>query len=130
VTASALVLIEFKDLAWHSPLPHRHQPVSANLKFGRAFLNGGGLVRGLDIAQPNGLRSELIDAPPDRLRLFGLLGHARSIGRELCRFNQVDETPALQRGEMCRSCPGAGVAGRCVTLCQVGTRRRADISVR
>jgi hypothetical protein len=34
----------------------------------------------------------LINAPDRRaLRRFGLLGHAASIGRELCRFNRAVE---------------------------------------
>jgi hypothetical protein len=36
----------------------------------------------------------------------GLLGHAASIDGELCRFNQVDETPALQGREMRMPGPG------------------------
>jgi hypothetical protein len=39
---------------------------------------------------------DFVDAPPDRLRRrFGLLSHARSIGRWLCRFKPAAKAPTL-----------------------------------
>jgi hypothetical protein len=57
--------------------------LAATLNSAPTFSDRGGLVRSLYGAEPLGLRSDLVDAPPDRLRRFGLLGHAASIGREL-----------------------------------------------
>jgi hypothetical protein len=70
--------------------PHRHQPVRRHLEFRSAPLDRGGLVGRLDGSQPHGFAGDLVDAPDDRLRRFGLLGHAASIGRQLCRFNPVE----------------------------------------
>jgi hypothetical protein len=97
---SGLLVAPFRFPADSSP--YRHQPVGRHLEFRSAFLNGGGLVRGLDISQPDGLRSYLIDAPSDPLRRrFRLLCHARSIDRELYTFNPVGEAllcrPSLSR---------------------------------
>jgi hypothetical protein len=44
-----------------------------------------------------------------------------------CRAHAIRLTPA-KAAPFGRSCPVAGIAGRCVTLCQVGTRRRTDIA--
>jgi hypothetical protein len=46
--------------------PERRQSVRRHLEFRGAFLDGGGLVRGLYIAKPDGIGGNLVDGPPDR----------------------------------------------------------------
>jgi hypothetical protein len=65
----------------------RHQPAGRHLELRGAPLDSGGLVGGLNSAKSNGFGGQLVDGPARRLRRFGLACHARSIGRELCRFN-------------------------------------------
>jgi hypothetical protein len=43
------------------------------------------------LRQANSLAGDLVDAANDRLRRFGLLGHARSIGREPWTSNPLDD---------------------------------------
>jgi hypothetical protein len=47
--------------------PYRHQAVSRHLEFGCGHLDGGGLVSGLNIAQPDGFAGDLIEAPDSGL---------------------------------------------------------------
>jgi hypothetical protein len=56
-----------------------------------ALLDRTGLVSGLYGAQTDPFGGDLVDGPGRRFRRFGLLGHAGSIGRELCTFNRLTE---------------------------------------
>jgi hypothetical protein len=76
--------------------PYRHQPLGGDLELGGDNLHRGRFVRRLNGAEPTGSTRHLIDVSADRLRRIGLLGHGRSIGRELYRFNPVDEAPVCQ----------------------------------
>jgi hypothetical protein len=49
--------------------------VRLNPEFRGAPLDSSGLVRGLNLTQPDGFGGNLVDGPSDRLRRFGLLGH-------------------------------------------------------
>jgi hypothetical protein len=51
-------------------------------------------------AKLDGFGGDFVDVPADWLRRSRLLGRPRSIGRELCRFNVVDEAPALRGREL------------------------------
>jgi hypothetical protein len=44
-------------------------------------------------AKPDGFGGNLVDGPARRLRRFGFLGHAASIGRELCTFDPAETEP-------------------------------------
>jgi hypothetical protein len=54
---------------------------------------------GLDHDRTSSAAVRMAIGQPEELRRFGLLGHARSIGREVCAFNLVDEVswPSLSR---------------------------------
>jgi hypothetical protein len=91
--------------------PYRQQPVRRHLEFRGAFLDGSGLVGGLYGAEPNA--GEIVDAPPNRLRRFGLLCHAgkyRPAGKYLQRLTEPCRSSSLTRtgtawGEMRKHTP-------------------------
>ncbi len=63
-----------------SPL-HRVQTPYLGFEFLSGLLDSSSFIWRLDCAEPHGLPRNLVNVPARRVRGFGLLGHARSIGR-------------------------------------------------
>jgi hypothetical protein len=61
---------------------------------------------GIDHDQASSAAIRMAVGNPEELRWFGLACHAASIGRELGRFNVVDETPALRGRGTVKPGPG------------------------
>jgi hypothetical protein len=93
---------------WHDAIPvraplrgteaaasPRQADPECTIRSAAGLLDCAGLIRRLDAAKPRLLGCQLLAVPDERLRRFGgLLGHARSIGRKLGRFNSADRAPA------------------------------------
>jgi hypothetical protein len=69
-----------------------HRRIAISLRAGRDLVAAAAFSMAaascLDLTQPDGFAGDLVDVPADRLRWFGLLGHAESVGQRLGAFNR------------------------------------------
>jgi hypothetical protein len=75
---------------------YRVQTPYLGFEFLSGLLDSGAFIWRLDCAEPHGLLGDLVNVPAHQLRRrFRFSAKWASIGRELCRFNAVDEARPL-----------------------------------